>query len=289
MILVRTQQALHQILQKINGPFGFVPTMGALHEGHISLIDVSKQENATTICSIFVNPTQFNNELDYKNYPKAIEKDIEMLISASCDILFIPSIDEVYVDSSQTSPIDLGGIEKKWEGEFRPGHFAGVVQVVDKLLRIVGPDRLYLGEKDLQQTRVIRKWLESARIPKKPILRIIKTLREPDGLAMSSRNLRLNGEQRNIAAFLSKNLVEIAQSFNPPDHLKLIEKAKKDLEEKGFKIDYLAIVHGDNLSRFREIDQSDELYVIAAVQLGEIRLIDNVKIPFEKSSVVSTN
>ena len=181
---------------------GLVPTMGALHQGHISLLEKSKQLSSITVSSIFVNPTQFNNASDFEKYPITIEKDIDMLEAAGCDMLFLPSVFEMYPYGTAKLPnYNLGFLETVLEGKFRPGHFQGVCQVVDRLLNIILPDLLFLGQKDYQQCMVIGKMKELVKINTQII--ICPTLREPNGLAMSSRNLRLTSDEKKKASKIS--------------------------------------------------------------------------------------
>ena len=193
--------------KKTSGKIGFIPTMGALHKGHISLIEASKKTDTLTICSIFVNPTQFNNTADFEKYPVTIEKDIDLLEKAGCNVLFLPSVEEIYpADSSTTLPYELGFIETVLDGKSRPGHFQGVCNVVQRLLDIVQPNTIYLGQKDYQQCMVIKKLTELIQSPTQII--VCPTLRESDGLAMSSRNMRLTTVERIKAIRISEVLLE---------------------------------------------------------------------------------
>ena len=206
MILFKKSTDLRKYLDsqtKKQDTVGFVPTMGALHEGHLSLIKMSKKENQITVCSIFINPAQFNDPVDFKNYPETIEKDIALLDSVLCDILFLPDVEEVYPDGLNiTKHYDLGTLETILEGKYRPGHFQGVCKVVHRLLEIVKPTRLYIGQKDYQQCKVITRLLELIKNEIELEIIICPTLREKDGLAMSSRNLRLNSEERKMAKMI---------------------------------------------------------------------------------------
>ena len=201
MILFKKANDLRKWLdaQHKNGKrIGFVPTMGALHPGHISLIKKSKTENPVTVCSIFINPSQFNDPADFKKYPVTIETDIDMLEEADCDALFLPGSEEIYPDGYSNSKLyDIGYLETVLEGKYRPGHFQGVCMVVDRLLDIVQPDQLFLGQKDYQQCMVIKRLLILKGQTDKIGLSICPTLREADGLAMSSRNLRLSEKSLN--------------------------------------------------------------------------------------------
>jgi pantoate--beta-alanine ligase len=253
---------------------GFVPTMGALHEGHLSLIRSSRETNQITVCSIFVNPTQFNNAEDFQNYPITIEKDLEQLLGSGCDALFLPSVAEIYPAAHIKKHYDLGPVETVLEGAFRPGHFQGVCEVVDRLLELVAPDRLYLGQKDFQQCMVIARLLQITGL--KTDLVIAPTLREPDGLAMSSRNLRLNKDQRQEALAIYRNLDRIRTQFGSVPNEQLENDAKNDLESAGFAIDYISICEPATL--LPKTGSEKPVVVLAAATLGSVRLIDNVVI-----------
>ncbi|MBA2744898.1 MAG: pantoate--beta-alanine ligase, partial [Flavisolibacter sp.] len=226
---------------------GFVPTMGALHEGHISLIRASVQLNDLTICSIFINPTQFNNNDDFQNYPVTIAQDIEKLEAAGCDILFLPPVQEIYRDGFKAKHYELGLIEQKMEGEHRPGHFQGVCQVVDRLLDIVHASQLFLGQKDFQQCIVIRKLLELTGRNETLEMVMMPTIRENDGLAMSSRNVRLNEKERVLSTAIFHALSHIKQGFATISPEALKQAAKIYLESKGFAPDYVEILSAKTL------------------------------------------
>jgi pantoate--beta-alanine ligase len=253
---------------------GFVPTMGALHNGHLYLIDTCKNSNDITVCSIFVNPTQFNNSDDFKNYPVTISKDIEQLISHQCDVLFLPSVEEMYPADFVKKEYALGEIENRLEGYYRPGHFQGVCQAVDRLLQIVQPDNLYMGQKDYQQCMVIRKLLEITGQEETTQLNIVSTVREADGLAMSSRNLRLDAEQRKLAAFLFKELNFIKEHIQDHSLEELKRNASEHLTREGFKVDYVEIANAEDLSTAN--NTSGKLVALAAATTGNVRLIDNI-------------
>jgi len=261
--------------QKESGhKIGFVPTMGALHAGHLSLIGHSRKMAAITVCSIFVNPTQFNNPEDLRHYPVTIEKDIEQLVAAGCDVLFLPSVDEVYPASLEKKHYDLGAIEMVLEGSFRPGHFQGVCQVVDRLLDLVRPHYLFMGQKDFQQCIVVKKLLELTGRDASVQLVIVPTVREESGLAMSSRNLRLDKEQREKATVLYRELELIRQGLSGHDIAWLKTEARKQLEANGFLVDYVDIVHAEDLSPAN--DRSGKLVALVAASTGKVRLIDNL-------------
>jgi pantoate--beta-alanine ligase len=208
MILFKKASPLLQRLdqaRKSGQRIGFVPTMGALHEGHLALLQACRKESDIVVCSIFVNPTQFNNPTDYQLYPNTIEKDIRLLVEAGCDVLFLPSKEEMYPAGFQARHYDLGELETILEGMYRPGHFQGVCQAVDRLLQIVKPHQIYFGQKDYQQCMVVKKLLTLTG-RENILLKIIPTQRDAKGLALSSRNLRLAPEQREKALALYQTL-----------------------------------------------------------------------------------
>ncbi|HNF45001.1 MAG TPA: pantoate--beta-alanine ligase, partial [Ferruginibacter sp.] len=261
--------------RQINQKTGFVPTMGALHQGHISLIGNAGSENDLAVCSIFVNPTQFNDPKDFQNYPITIEKDIDLLEKAGCDALFLPSVEEMYPAGLENKkPYALGYLETVLEGRYRPGHFQGVCQVVHRLLTIVPADRLYLGQKDFQQCMVIRKMIELENLPVETV--ICPTLRETDGLAMSSRNMRLDKTAREKAVEISRTLLHIKSSLKAGDLSELKTAAVEQLNRTGFKTDYVEIADADTLELIGRWDGKRKLVALCAAFLGEVRLIDNM-------------
>jgi pantoate--beta-alanine ligase len=278
MILFKKTAALTAWVRETRnqrGSIGFVPTMGALHEGHLSLLKASKAENGLTIASIFVNPTQFNNPVDFQKYPNTIEKDIELLEAAGCDVLFWPPVDEVYPDgTSALEHYDLGYLETILEGKYRPGHFQGVCEVMRRLLDIVLPDNLYMGQKDYQQCMVVKRLLEimqsGIRLHTRP------TLREPDGLAMSSRNLRLNETERQHAIAISKVLSFIKKNLRAGLTQPLKQTGIAMLEEKGFKVDYVEIADAETLALIKDWDGRQKAVALIAAFQHEVRLIDNM-------------
>ena len=260
-------------LRAAGDQIGFVPTMGALHEGHVSLIRRSVSENAVTVCSIFVNPTQFNNPADLEKYPVTIEKDIDMLEEAGCTILFLPAVKEMYPPGEEkVVHYNLGYLETILEGEFRPGHFQGVCIIVDKLLSIVKPDALYLGRKDYQQCMVISKMMRER--GHHSVLHICDTVREEDGLAMSSRNLRLNTEERKKAVKIIECLRMMKESFGKKPVQQIRENAVKFLEENGFRPEYTEIADAETLMPVQ--NENSKAVALIAAWLNEIRLIDNL-------------
>lgn len=270
-----SQLTTYLLTQKKSGKkIGFVPTMGALHQGHLQLIEHANAGNDLTVCSIFVNPTQFNNPEDFQKYPKTLEKDIELLIGAGCAILFVPIKEEVYPANYIPPHYDLGYLENILEGEHRPGHFQGVCQVVDLLLNIVKPDNLYLGQKDYQQCMVLTRLLEIR--GSQEHLHFVPTKREADGLAMSSRNLRLNESQRELATAIYQVLKHLKENIQNLSILDLQQAGRQQLEQKGFTVDYVAICHAETLEQAHSTQVP--LIGLIAASLDTIRLIDNERL-----------
>ena len=275
MIIFKKQEDLskHLNLQSVKGiKYGFVPTMGALHDGHLSLVHMARSGNDRVISSIFINPTQFNNPEDFKLYPVTIEEDIEKLEKAGCDILFLPSVNEIYPSSWKQQHYDLGTVEHILEGHFRPGHFQGVCQVVDRFLDIIEPCRMYLGQKDFQQCIIIKKLIEIT--GREVELVIVPTVREKDGLAMSSRNLRLTPAQRQQAITLYKVLVEMGSKLNDQSIPQLKMEARDQLVKNGFEVDYVELANREDLSP--AFDTGKPLVALIAATIGKVRLIDNL-------------
>lgn len=280
MILFKKATELSEYLdaQRKNGStLGFCPTMGALHAGHISLIETSKKSNDLTVSSIFVNPAQFNNTQDFEKYPVTIEHDIEMLELAACDILFIPTVKEIYPDGFEhLKNYELGFIETILEGKFRPGHYQGVCMIMERLLKIVLPQNLYLGQKDYQQCMVIKKLIHLIELDKIITTTICPTLREKDGLAMSSRNLRLNPEERKKADSIFKALSYINTNFKAGKIEVLKQNAVSILKENGFTVDYVEIADASSLEEIKIRYGKQKPVALVAAFLNEIRLIDNL-------------
>lgn len=256
---------------------GFVPTMGALHQGHLSLIEQSKKSCAITICSIFVNPTQFNDKKDFDKYPIQIDADLEMLIAAGCDAVFIPSVDEMYPEGTSQDKllVDLGFLGKTLEAEKRPGHYEGVIQIVKKLLDIVQPNLLFLGQKDYQQCMVIQKLIDTFNIPTKIV--ICATKREDDGLAMSSRNVRLSDDARKVAIKLFQALTDIQKRFKTENIAQIITENINFLHQDNLiETEYLVVVNGRTLEPIMEYNEQIPITALVAAKVEEVRLIDNL-------------
>lgn len=280
MILFKKAKDLRKYLaeQREKGhTTGFVPTMGALHTGHISLIRLARENNDCCVCSIFVNPTQFNDPADFKKYPITIENDILQLENAGCDVLFLPDVEEIYPQGTALNThYELGYLETILEGKYRPGHFQGVCAVVDRLLDIVQPDALFLGQKDYQQCIVIKKLMELTGIAAQTALHISPTLREENGLAMSSRNMRLSESEKEKAAVIFASLNHIKQNLNKESLVLLQQGAVESIEKAGLKVDYVTIADATDLTPAGHDYTKQKLVVVAAAYMGEVRLIDNL-------------
>lgn len=257
------------------GKIGFVPTMGALHRGHTSLIRKSVSENMVTVCSIFVNPSQFDDKKDLDKYPRTLEKDSAMLKAVGCDIVFAPSVEEVYPpDLLVALNIDFGSLDKTMEGAFRIGHFKGMSEVVKRFLDIVQPDNLYMGQKDFQQYSIVKNMIEQLGLP----VRIVSCpiIREIDGLAMSSRNIRLSPEGRIKAAKISKILFEARKNAEtlPLDEVKRIALAQ--FSNNSYSVDYFSIVDTHTLEEVQNLEDANQVVLCTTIRVDGVRLLDNI-------------
>ena len=254
---------------------GLVPTMGALHEGHLSLVRSSVQENVLTVCSVYVNPTQFNNPEDLKKYPKTREQDLRKLSETGCDVVWLPKDKEMYPDSAKIT-FNFGALEENMEGRFRKGHFNGVALVVAKLFNIIRPSVAYFGQKDLQQFVIIEQLARELRFDLN--LKCLPTVREPDGLAMSSRNLRLNTEQRERAVIIYKALLAAKEALNKGETVGQATEQVNSLfnSQKEVALEYFEVVHKDNLEPVRDLKAPKKVALCIAGQVGKVRLIDNM-------------
>jgi pantoate--beta-alanine ligase len=261
-------------LRKEGATIGFVPTMGALHEGHLELVRKACRENDYAVVSIFVNPIQFNNPEDLKKYPRTLKTDLEKLEATKCSMVFAPSADEMY-PTPDTTLFDFGDLEKVMEGQFRPGHFNGVGIVVKKLFEIVAPDKAYFGEKDFQQLAVINKMVKILKLPVEIIPCPI--IREEDGLAMSSRNERLTPEERSFAPSIYETLCRVKENyswFTPEGIGKMVIG---DIEQNPlFRVEYAQVVDIETLQPFSDWEDTEHAILCIAVFLGQVRLIDNI-------------
>ena len=269
------QQKIKSLKKGIS--IGFVPTMGALHEGHLSLIKQAKKENDVVVVSIFVNPTQFNKEEDLINYPKTIDTDLSLLKSVYCDIVFTPTAEEIYNNKIQSQIFNFDGLEHQMEGKFRDGHFDGVGTIVKRLFEIVLPHKAYFGEKDFQQLQIIKKMVQKNQIPVKVIGCDI--FREKDGLAMSSRNARLTKEHREIAPFIYKTLTKAKKEFGTKNALEVVNLVENEFKKQPLlELEYFEIADEETLQPIKNKDQKQKYRAFIAVFAGEIRLIDNISL-----------
>lgn len=253
---------------------GFVPTMGALHSGHLSLIERAKKACDTIVCSIFINPTQFDNPEDLKHYPATLKEDLALLQNVLCDCVFTPSVSEIYPSGLHSKVYNFGGIEKEMEGSFRPGHFNGVATVIEKLFQIITPDVAFFGEKDFQQLQIIKKWTDIKKIPTQIIG--CPTFREKDGLAMSSRNRRLSKEWRMEAHIIYKALKEVKKNIQY-DSIQKINEYVTDLFDKSpLQLDYFFIANAETLIPVQTMEPDKKYRAFIAAFAGNIRLIDNI-------------
>lgn len=279
MIVFKKAASLIVHLQKLrnkNISTGFVPTMGALHNGHISLIKKAAASCDAVVCSIFINPVQFNNKNDFEKYPVTIENDILLLEANKTDILFLPSAEEIYPGGTGTlMQFDLGYLENILEGYFRPNHFQGVCNVVYRLLKIISPDKVFFGQKDYQQIMVIKKMMQEFYPGIQ--LRVVETMRENDGLAMSSRNMRLNTDVRKKATAIYKALQYIKHNIETKNLDDLKKDATVMILKDGFeKVDYVEICDAETLQPVNSLHQHKKLIALAAAYIDDVRLIDNM-------------
>jgi pantoate--beta-alanine ligase len=276
--IVRSSEELALARTKLSGKVALVPTMGALHPGHMALVAVAKNHADSVVASIFVNPTQFGEGEDFGRYPRREEQDTAMLREAACDLLWIPSVVDIYPDGFATR-VSVAGVSDRWEGEARPGHFDGVATVVAKLLVAVRPDVALFGEKDFQQLAVIRRMVADLGLPAEIIG--VPTVREPDGLALSSRNAYLSPDERRRAVALPKALRSARDSILGGTNVATaLRDAKQALVDAGFlKIDYLALVDAATLEPLDA--PRDDMRLIAAAVIGTTRLIDNLPVMVE--------
>jgi len=276
--IFKTKAALKAFLQPLKASakkIALVPTMGALHNGHISLIKLAQQNADIIICSIFVNPTQFTDPKDLEKYPRPIEHDLAMLADAGCNAVFMPNVEEMYpTGADEAWHIELGKAEFLLEGEFRKGHYQGVTQIVKKLFDAVEPDVAMFGQKDFQQVLMIKNMLAYFKLPITIITCPI--IREDDGLAMSSRNIHLSADERAHSLVLSKSLQFVVDHFHEYSLAELVDRAKAFYQDvAGVELDYFTIADGDTLEPAKSKDQ-DNLVALVAAKVGSTRLIDNM-------------
>ncbi|PLX08595.1 MAG: pantoate--beta-alanine ligase [Marinilabiliales bacterium] len=273
--LVARREELEGVYQTI----GFVPTMGALHKGHISLVEKSVKESDYTIVSVFVNPKQFNEQSDFDNYPVNYSSDLKLLEYSGCDMVFMPKSDDIYSDYDGFE-IDFGGLDKVYEGEFRPGHFQGVVDVVYRLFDLVKPQKSYFGQKDFQQLAIIKRLVSEANLK----IEIVSCpiVREDSGLAMSSRNERLSNENRLVASEIYREMQVVATEMKIGDSTSLFAERFNSRMEKidVMKPEYCIFCHPDSLQKIKKVEKNTVLVMCVAVLCTNVRLIDNIILVF---------
>jgi len=276
--IFRTKQELQHELAGIrqqNQVITLVPTMGALHEGHLSLINYAKPLTDITVCSIFVNPTQFNDPKDLEKYPRPIENDIALLESVGCDILFMPTVEEMYPENDPQWHIDLGNLDQIWEGEHRPGHFQGVTQIVFKLFDLVKPNQACFGQKDFQQVMVIQRMIDIKNLDIK--LLICPIIRSEAGLALSSRNARLSEEGKENALTLITALRFIQDNLKQKSVAELLDGAKAIIASNpAVELEYLSICETSTLAPVENIESGKDYVALIAAWVEKVRLIDNI-------------
>ena len=278
--ILKNRQELSDYILKIkeNGQkIGFAPTMGALHEGHLSLYEKARKENDIVISSIFVNPTQFNNPEDLEKYPRTIEKDIKLLQQTqNVDAVYIPQIEDIYSNGLERKKYDFEGLENEMEGKFRPGHFDGVGTVVEELFRQVQPNNAYFGEKDFQQLMIIKKLVEKLSLPINIIG--IPIYREKNGLAMSSRNMRLTSEQRESAKIIFETLVKVKDLFHQQTLDEIHQFVENTFNNSDFELEYFIIANEKTLREISEIKSNETYRAFIVVVIDGVRLIDNIQL-----------
>lgn len=280
MKVFKTKKELKMYLSEFrseNATIGFVPTMGALHKGHLSLLHASSKNNDLSIVSIFVNPTQFNKREDLDNYPRTLEHDLMLLEKNFCDVVFIPSIDEIYTNGVSSQYFDFDGLENEMEGKYREGHFNGVGTIVKKLFEIVLPTNAYFGEKDFQQLQIVRKLVKKSTLKVNVIS--CATHRETNGLAMSSRNSRLTSQERDAASIIFQILCAVKNKIGKIP-LKAIDQWVSEQFEKHplFKLEYFTIANEETLKKISEISPQKNYRAFIAVYAREVRLIDTISL-----------
>ena len=253
---------------------GFAPTMGALHEGHLSLYKAAKKENDEVISSIFVNPTQFNNPDDFQKYPKTLEKDLELLEKAGVDAVYVPNVEEMYPDGLNSKKYDFDGLENEMEGKYRPGHFDGVGTIVEELFRQVQPHNAYFGEKDYQQLAIIKKMVEKTKLPVK--IHGVPTLREEDGLAMSSRNVRLTETQRKEATIIYETLTKVKEWFKVISVEEIKLRVLEIFRNSNFELEYFVIADEKTLKETDYFYKDKNYRAFIVAYADTVRLIDNM-------------
>ncbi|MGK0412378.1 MAG: pantoate--beta-alanine ligase [Polaribacter sp.] len=280
MIIFTEKKALIAYLSNFKSQkktVGFIPTMGALHRGHLSLIRKAQKKNDLVVVSIFVNPTQFDKEEDLLKYPKTIQNDLKLLESVSCDVLFNPSVEEIYSDNIVSKKFNFDGLEHEMEGQFRTGHFDGVGTIVKTLIEIIEPNKAYFGQKDFQQLQIIKKMVKKYNLDVK--IKGCPIFREQDGLAMSSRNVRLTRAQRTAAPFIYKTLKKAKKKFKTDNDAEIMDWVENKFKKHPLlALEYFTIADEKTLKTLKTKEYGKEYRAFIAVFAGKIRLIDNIRL-----------
>lgn len=282
-------QKIRSLSEHQSSSIGYVPTMGALHRGHASLIERARRENDIVVSSIFVNPTQFNDAQDLERYPRTLDEDAHLAETAGCDYLFVPDVKEIYGEDLNVEHVDLGLLTNSLEGHFRPGHFNGVVAVVKKLLQAIQPNRAYFGKKDFQQLAIIR---EMTRLEALNVEIIgCDLVRDAEGLALSSRNMRLTDEQKDQALALSRVLFGMMERASQWSPVELENWGRESLmASPGVQLEYLQLVNGPDFRKYAEWQHYDEAVALCAAFVGGVRLIDNLQVfPLEQTNTLESS
>lgn len=275
MIVFKTKKELTDYLSANSDAYiGFVPTMGALHKGHLALLNEAKKQTSLVICSIFVNPTQFNNQNDFKNYPNTIAMDLTLLEKINCDIAYLPEASDLYKEGEKAKKYDFGGLENDMEGKFRKGHFDGVATIIEKLFNIIKPQKAYFGQKDLQQLLIVKALTKKLKLSTEIIA--VPTIREETGLAMSSRNKLLNNRQFEKAAVLYQSLLFCKKNKGVLSFLRMKEEITARLLKAEIELEYLTFADANSLQILTESNPKGKTAVCIAAYIDDVRLIDNI-------------
>jgi len=277
MIIFKTKNKLSSYLSHLPAKtsIGFVPTMGALHEGHLTLIEKAKTECSVVICSIFVNPTQFNNKEDFDKYPNSITKDITQLEKINCDVAYTPKVSDLYAENEQANRYDFDGLDKPMEGKFREGHFDGVATIIEKFFGIINPKKAYFGQKDLQQLLIVKSLAKKLNLPVEIVE--IPTIREENGLAISSRNNLLNKKQLETARLIYNSLLFCRdnKALYSIEKLKMLIQ-KNFLKQNDIRLEYVEFVDASTLQPISKFQEKDKNAICIAAYIEGVRLIDNI-------------
>jgi len=275
MIVFKTKKELTAHLSSTpNVCTGFVPTMGALHKGHLSLLEEAKKQTSLMLCSIFVNPTQFNSQEDFKNYPNNIAKDLTLLEKINCDLVYIPDFADLYEENETVKKYDFGGLDRNMEGKFRKNHFNGVATIIEKFFRIIQPEKAFFGQKDLQQLLIVKALTKKLGLPTEIIG--VQTVRRKNGLAMSSRNILLSTPQLTKASLLYKSLLFCKQNKDRLNISAMKKEVSACFAKENIELEYLTFSDANTLESITELNDNNQTAVCIAAYIGRVRLIDNI-------------